>query len=388
MGGFLRKIGLFRLLAVASSGAMLISCASISQLPLTKLGTPGHHVYTGIRLLDQNKYADAGREFEIALKISPGYPKAYAGLGLVSAFKGDFRGGLAFLEQSEKLLTSDEERTFFGIAVIRFNTLRHIACERASGEFCGPEESSWLKNSIEAFNRAVQSEKAADAYYFMAAAYLQAFELQEAAKMFQMVIDLEGGYLEEAGTYLELIRRIREANPGTAIGKRVACVPEVNRAEVAALFCDELGIENLIRKRASGHFEETIKSPAPSDISGCRLRSYIEDIRGAGIKGLQVYPDGSFRPGDLVNRADYAVMIEDIIVKISGEKTARLKIHRSPFYDVPSDQAFFDEVMFVTSRGFMEPVGRLSGSFAPFEQLSGVDAVFAIRKIKEYLQIE
>lgn len=388
MGASLKKISLFLLLTIVSSCALLISCASMSRFPLSQLGTPGHHVFTGIRLLDQKKYADAGREFEIALKISPGYAKAYAGLGLVSAFKGDFKGGLDLLMQSEKFIKSDEEKAFVAIAAVRFNTLNHIACERASGKLCGADENNWLNNSIEAFNIAIQNEKRAAAYYFMAAAYLQAFEIEKAAKMFQRVIDLKGGYLEEAENHLELITKIQQANPETAIGKRIACAEEVNRAEVAALFGDELGIKSLVQGKASSNFEKTIKGPVPSDISNYRLRSYIEDIKNVGIKGLQVYPDGSFRPGDLVNRADYAVMIEDIVVKISGKKTAKFKGRRSPFYDVPSEWAFFDAVMFVTSRGFMEPVGMLSGSFSPFQQLSGIDAVFAIRKIKEYLQIK
>ncbi len=388
MGASLKKISLFRLLTIVFPCALLISCASISQFPLSQLGTPGHHVFTGIRLLDQKKYADAGREFEIALKISPDYAKAYAGLGLVSAFKGDFKGGLDLLMQSEKFIKSGEEKAFVAIAAIRFNTLRHIACERAPGKFCGADENNWLNNSIEAFNIAVKNEKKAAAYHFMAVAYLQVFEIEKAVKMFQMVIDLRGDYLEEAGNYLELISKIQDAKPETEIGKRIACAEEVNRAEVAALFWDELGIKGLIEGKASINFEETIKGPVPSDIGNYRLRSYIEDIRDVGIRGLKVYPDGSFRPGDLLNRADYAVMIEDIVVKISGKKNAAFKGRRSPFYDVPSDWAFFDAVMFVTSRGFMEPVGMLSGSFSPFQQLSGIDAVFAIRKIKEYLQIK
>ena len=206
--------------------------------------------------------------------------------------------------------------------------------------------------------------------------------------MFQKVIDLKGTYLEEAENNLELIRKIKEAKPGTSIGRRVACAQDVNRAEVAALLGDELGIKKLIQERASRTFEKTVKGPFPMDIADCRLRSYIEDIRNIGIKGLRVYPDGSFRPCDLVNRADYAVMIEDIVVKISGEKVAKLKGYRSPFYDVPSDQAFFDAVMFAASRGFMEPVGMLSGSFSPFEQISGIDALLAIRRVKDYLRVK
>jgi hypothetical protein len=391
MGAFVKKIRILKTLAVASSCALLISCASVSHVGLSELGAPGYHVSTGIRLLDQKKFADAGREFEIALKMSPGYANAFAGLGLVSACKRDFRGGVAFLTQAEHAIRSDEENAFVAIATIRFNTLRHIFCQRAAEKFCDEDESQWLKKSEEAFKRVAGALKklrfpdnrASAAYYFMAVAYLQGFEIAKAADMFQMVIDLRGNYLEEAENQLQLVGKIKEAKPQTAIAKRIACAEDINRAEVVALFCEELKIKDLIYRKTSGGIEKTSKAPVPRDIGNCRFRSMIEEINAIGIKGLHVYPDGSFRPGDLVNRSDFAVMIEDIVAKVLEKKAAKHKRRHSPFYDVSSEWPFFDAVIFATSRGFMEPVGALSSSFSPFQQLSGIDAVFAVRKMKD-----
>lgn len=395
MGAFVRKIGLLKLLTVASSCALLISCASMSHVGLSQLGTPGYHVSTGTRLLDQRKYADAGREFEIALKTSPGYASAYAGLGLVRACKGDFNDGFALLTQAQKSIKGDEEDAFVAIATIRFHTSRHIFCQRVAEKFCEVDPKEWLKKSEEAFKRAIAAFKksrfpdsqASAAYYFMAAAYLQAFEIKKASEMFQMVIDAQGNYLEDAENQLQLVGKIKEVKPETAIAKRIACAEDINRAEVAALFCEELKIKDLIYRKTSGGIEKTSKAPVPRDIGNRRFRSYIEDINAIGIKGLHVYPDGSFRPCDLVNRSDYAVMIEDIVAKVSEKKAAKRKRRHSPFYDVSSEWPFFDAVIFATSRGFMEPVGALSSSFSPFQQLSGIDAVFAIRKMKDVLHI-
>ena len=44
-------------------------------------------------LLNQEKITDAGREFELALRLDPRYAKAHAGVGLVKAYQGDFAGG-------------------------------------------------------------------------------------------------------------------------------------------------------------------------------------------------------------------------------------------------------------------------------------------------------
>ena len=68
--------------------ALVISCGPRAMQPLSRLDTPEHHTSTGIKLLLQEKCADAGREFALALKLDPGYAKAAAGAGMVKACRG------------------------------------------------------------------------------------------------------------------------------------------------------------------------------------------------------------------------------------------------------------------------------------------------------------
>lgn len=80
-----RFIYLSCFLMAAVMAVFTISCGPKPVQPLGWLDTPEHHTSTGIRLLQQEKCADAGREFDLALKLDPRYAKAAAGAGLVKA---------------------------------------------------------------------------------------------------------------------------------------------------------------------------------------------------------------------------------------------------------------------------------------------------------------
>ncbi len=114
----------------------------------------------------------------------------------------------------------------------------------------------------------------------------------------------------------------------------------------------------------------------------------IEGILGIGLRGLENYPDGNFHPGELVTRAAFAMMLEDILIKVSGDNSLATKFigSTSPFPDLRADLPYFNAIMVVTSRGIMEAKDMTSGEFAPLSPVAGVDALLIIRKIKEELK--
>jgi hypothetical protein len=65
----IKPMSRFRFLMVVTVGLLMISCGPKAQQPLSQLDTPEHHTFTGIRLLNQEKFVDAGREFELALRL-------------------------------------------------------------------------------------------------------------------------------------------------------------------------------------------------------------------------------------------------------------------------------------------------------------------------------
>ena len=394
----IKPMNLFRFLVVVAAGVLMISCGPKAQQPLSQLDTPEHHTFTGIRLLDQEKFADAGREFELALRLDPRYAKAHAGIGLVKAYQGDFTGGLESLKQAEKYARSDEEKVFVQVGYIRVNTLSRAACLRVGTE-CKPDDA-WLANAKDAFDRAVLIDpKAAAAYYFMGEAYLTAFNLDQAGGMFSRVLSLKSEYVKEADNRWKLVQKIQRAMPGTVTGKKIALVERITRADAAALFLEELKIDVLFARRTPKTFDTAFKDPekakstaagrtSAADISGHPLRADIEGMIRIGMRGLEVYPDGSFRPDGLVDRAAYAMMIEDILIKIAGDNALATRFigSSSPFPDLRADLPYFNAVMVATSRGLMEAKDMVSGIFSPLDPVGGADALLVIRKMREELR--
>ena len=134
--------------------------------------------------------------------------------------------------------------------------------------------------------------------------------------------------------------------------------------------------------------------PAPvkllaKDIADHPLKTDIEGILETGVRGLENDPKGNFNPGEVLSRGEYAMMLEDILIKLTGEKdlAARYVNSKSLFPDVPADMPYFNAIIAVTSRGIMEAKNTKTGEFAPLKPVTGVDALLIIRKLKKELKL-
>lgn len=376
------------ILAVLFAVVSLNACAPAPRVPVSQLDTPEHHVFTGMKLIDQEKYADAEREFDLALSIDKKFSRAYTGLGLVKTYIADDKAALDNLEKGEKYSRTGDEKVFNHIGYIRYYSQSR-------------KEKKWLKICKEHFDDAVELDKQSSAaYYFMGVAYKQAYEFNDAGRMFTKVLELKGDYAGRADAEWKFIQKVQRAMPGTATGKQIALVEKITRADAAALFLEELKIDVLYKKRTPKTFDTSFKDPEKAaekaqvvkvtakDIADHPLKVDIEGILDIGVRGLENDPGGNFLPAAVVTRAEYAMMIEDILIKVSGDgKLANKYIgSTSPFPDLRSDLPYFNAVMVVTSRGIMEARDISTGEFAPLKSVPGVDALLIIRKVKEELK--
>ena len=144
-------------------------------------------------------------------------------------------------------------------------------------------------------------------------------------------------------------------------------------------------------RRSSDLDQARAKAARPAtatDIAGHPRQAAIEAVIRIGMRGLDLYPDGTFRPDEQLDRASYAMMIEDILIKVSGDKTLATRFigSPSPFIDLRADLPYFNAVMLATSRGIMEAKDMAVGTFAPRSPVTGVDALLVIRKIRDELR--
>ena len=365
---------------------LIISCGTKNRVPTSQLDTPQHHTDNGLKLLGQEKYVDARKSFELAVQLDGKYSLAYTGVALANIYTANYDDAWDNLKTGWKYAKTDEEKEFVYVSRIRYFT-------QSKGK------KKWLEAAKDEFDEAVKiNPQYAAAYYFMGLAYKAGLEFDLAGQMFTKVLELKSGYMEEADGQLKFLQKVQRAMPGTTMGKQIALVERLTRADAAALFIEELRIDALYKQQAQKTFDTSVKDPQKAagrpvkstakDIAGDPLKKDIEGILKIGLRGLENYPDGNFHPQELITRAAYAMMLEDILIKVSGDDTLATKFIglTSPFPDISADLPYFNAAMVVTSRGIMETKDKTTGEFAPLGPVAGVDALLTIRKVKDELK--
>lgn len=375
-------------LVIIAAAITIGACAHPERQPLSQLDTPEHHTYTGMRLLNQGKYDDAEREFNLSLQLDARFSGAYAGSGLVKAYRGQYDEAADLMKKAKKYAATDREKSLSRVGLLRIALMS--------------KRDGWLEDAEEAFAEAVTLDAdLAASYYFMGQVYKNSLQFGEAAGMFSRVLDLNDEYVREADREWKLIQKIQRALPGTMTGKKIALAERITRADLAALLLEEFRIDEVYKKFGVSMYETGFKSPEEtiqrgrqqqplaSDIGDHVLAADMDEIIQIGVRGLEVFPDGSFRPDDLITRASFAMIVEDILIKIGQDQTLATRFigTPSPFSDVRNDLPYFNAIMVVTTRGIMEVRDLTSGEFGPLAPVAGADALLVIRKIKEELKI-
>jgi len=399
--------------AICVATFLITSCVTKARVAVNQLDTPGHHTFTGLKLLDQEKYSDAKREFEMATSLDAKYSKAYTGTALVNIYTGKLNTAWDNLTLGFKNAQTADEKLFVNVTKIRYYTVNK-------------SDPKWLELAKSQFDEAVVIDsKHAPAYYFMGLAYKEALDFDQAGQVFAKVMQLKTDHLADADAQLKFLQKVQQAMPVTEAGKKIALIDNLTRADAAALFMEELKIKELYNKQAPKALETPLKEtekvstevkdaqkvleaketgnvpevtppspPAPvklmaKDIADHPLKTDIEGILETGVRGLENDPKGNFNPGEVLSRGEYAIMLEDVMIKLTGEKdlAARYVNSKSLFPDVPADMPYFNAIISVTSRGIMEAKNTKTGEFAPLKPLSGVEALLIIRKLKEKLKI-
>ena len=221
----------------------------------------------------------------------------------------------------------------------------------------------------------------------MGLALKMSLDFHQAGRMLAKVLDLDDEYVEDADRQWKLIKKILKAAPDSRAGKEIAVVDNVTRAEVAALLIEELKLDEIYKGLG-------VKRPVPSDIEkepkDIVTHSYRHDIEQAliiGVRGLERYPDGEFHPDDVVTKVIMAAVIEDILVKITGDTDLATKYEGipSPYPYLRNDLPYYNAMMMVISMDVMDAEVFTSSKLSPFMPLSGADALVTIKNLKDVL---
>lgn len=368
----------------------LFACGPKAVAPEAALDTPGHHVKNGNKLLKAGKIEAAYREFNRARELDPKFSPAYVGLGMVYGLKGEYDNGLKALKTAGRYADGKAQKVAVNVGYMRLYIL--------GGEEL---EKDWLSQVESRFYSAVRilSDRP-EPYFYMGIAYKLSYEFQKALGQFNKVLELDSSYIEAADKEYAIIQQIQRAMPGSAVGKKIALLEKLTRADVAALFIEELEIEDLFKKRSVQKYDtafrapekgfaagQYVKTPPATDVENHVLKADIDAVIAIGIKGLQPFSDHTFQPDKIITRAEFAMMIEDILIKITADDRLATKFigNQSPFPDLRSDLPYFNAVMVCVTRNILATKDIKTGEFRPMGAVSGAQALLSIRALKTQL---
>ncbi len=385
-----------RLILFAAALAAVVAAAGCGPkaAPSTSvMDTPEYHYNQGLKALDADRLDDAMREFDRAIGLAPKSPLGYIGKGLVLGRKNEFKPAF---ENMEKAKSYEAKGIEARIGMIRIYGMQMAKDQKKVGDL--------VKSAEKEFKSADEKEPGNPRlHYYMGMCYKMALDFDKAAAMFRAVLDMNRDFTSEANAEWAVIQKVQRAAPGTEIGKKIALIDKIDRADVAALFDQEMNLEKLFTKRGTKTYGTSFKAPAESttrmttettikmepatDIADNWLKPSIDTVLKLQIRGLEAGPNHTFEPDKLVTKGEFALMLEDILIKVTGDEKLATKFlgATSPFPDVRNDQYYFSAAMTATSRGYLE-ADKATGEFRAADPVSGADALLSIREFKNQLK--
>lgn len=385
---------------------VIVSCAPPPSKKRSRTGhmdTPAFHVQRGDKALMNSQYEPARSAYKKALSLDGNYSPALSGLAAASAYEAS-RPGVS-VQTRQQILEEAKEQIEQALDSASSDKNRARAHSYAMQVYFSLQlpKVEWYENVKDHYFEARElSPNDPEPVFFMAKAEAAGYNYSQASRLYQKVLEMGGAYEARANKALKRIQRIQRALPGSAFGKQIANVEKITRADIAGLFIAELKLERLYRdqkkKQAGGYqvpqsqrklkMDPVQKYPEAVDISGHPMEASIKEIMALGIKGLSANPSHKFYPDQEFKRAEFALLLQDILIRITRDPSLATQFigEPSPFPDVNPNVWYYNAARTVVTRGLMQVNNTVTGSFSPLAPVSGADALLAVRNLQEILK--
>lgn len=362
---------------------------------------PTTHYRLGMQYWDAGDNAQAQEEFNLAKSLDSTYAPAYAGLALTTAITAKERvnhvssgkGFTAALDLAHKAQALYPEHAAGYIAMAVVITLQNE----------GTPAATWINKVESAYAKALATDSgSSEIFYRRGLCYKNALVFSKAATDFKWVLDKNKEYTTQAKEQLALVEKIELGAPGTEVGKKIALIDKLTRADIAALFVLELQIDTLLVKKMSLSHDNIVQPPEDAstmqtdttaaaailDINDHWAKQFILATVSLHIRGLEPYPDHTFHPNLIISRGEFALMIEDALIAISGDNTVTTSDINtvSRFADVSTSHPAYHAICSVVGSGIMDAAP--DETFGMVKPVSGAEALLVIRNLKNLKTVE
>ena len=359
----------------------LIFIVSCGTKPQSDVDTPEYHYKAGMRAIENADFQQAIKSFQRSVDLDKKFALGYGGLGLAHANLGNNKDAKNFASKCASRGSKDPEALSLSAQV--WITMRS-------------SEKRWFKRAEDYLKTALRRDKEHEgSQYWFGVAYLYNYQFNEAEDYFQQVVNKRGDFSGKADSKWKLSQKIVRAMPGTPAGKKVALKERINRADLAVLFAEELKIGVLFDRmpvQSSGfqtpsQANQTATVIVPNDSRDHWAETWIKDMIRYGI--MNVEPDGNFYPDDDINRANYALAVQRLLVVATKDESLETKYFgeaQSRFSDVPASHFAYNAMAICTERGIME-IDMMNNRFNPTGDVTGADALLIIRNLQNSLRM-
>ncbi|NIA10385.1 MAG: S-layer homology domain-containing protein [Nitrospiraceae bacterium] len=381
-------------------------CAVKRAIPISEEDSPAHHYLMGMELIDKQDLPDGLTQFERALELKPDYAPALAGKALIAAMtteaQADEEHKSVDLKQAMDLLdnaysAADGDSQKYSVRVTGIRVCLHARPKK------------WLKKAQGYYGKAIKLQNdvkpeelpyyrtIAAADYFMGIAFFKAYCFRDSENALAKVLSTPPDRWHEPAKLLyKRVQKITRACANftlTDVAKRIAVKDRVVRADVAALLVDEIHLDRFLAGRIPVASKEPKASFIPADVDNHLFKSEILTVLKWHLRGLEPLYDKTsraylFYPDKPITRKELALVLEDLLIKMTGDKSLATKYFgqkNSPYPDVSPTSSYFNAVMNVVSRGLMEP--DLSGEFRPDDFTDGAEVLLAILRLRDVMNI-
>ena len=364
-----------KILLLIISILFFIGCQHQKATPKNIMDSAENHIKTALRLIDENKFNEAKIHILRAKELNPDNSMVYSTLYLITKNKND-------LNKAKNLIKNKVDKYMCAIAGIRnanneseiinfYNKIYQINLNNVANIYYDESALNYYTGK-----RFYELNKFKQADYYLSKVYNFKYNSkfkEKARKLWQKVNRIIRD--------LEILQWNKDA-------QKIITKDKVKRVDAAVLLADELNLNKLLKGFFKSYNNKEIM--LPEDIIYHPNITQIKIFYKFNIRGLtNIINNGKigFFPNKPLNRAEFAMAIEDIIAKLKNDKSYKTKFfgNKSPFVDVSKNAPYFNAVMNITSMGFLK--ANKYSEFRPNEPISGIDLIEAIIKIKEELEL-
>ena len=359
----------------------LLFLGGCATKPQSDVDTPEYHFRAGMRAVDSGNYDAALNSFQRALDLDKKFVAAYAGMGLTNAHLGNIKAARKNIDKAESKGGKDPD--ILAICARTWIVMRK-------------DVKKWFKKATNILDKALKRDKKHEgSLFYYGLAHLYNFDFSDAESYFRRVVEMKGEYAGKADNQWKRSQKIVRAMPGTEAGKKIALQEQINRADLAVIFAEELKISELIARlpdqgggyQTPGQMGASKSSRTPSDASGHWASTWINEVIEHGI--LEIGPDGRFYPEETITRAEYAMSVQRLLVVATRDNSLEVRYfgeNPSRFSDVSSSHPAYNAMALCSERGIMQS-DVMTGKFNAAGHVDGADALLIIRTLQNSLRM-